>query len=79
MYLRGLAWQPDGKGLVYAASRAPSQDTRLWRVGLIPGAAPERLDLAGARVRHPAVSSAGHLLAFTHLGSWSLLLIRNFR
>jgi serine/threonine protein kinase len=79
MYLRGLAWQPDGKGLVYAASHARSEDTRLWTIRLVPGAASERIDLAGREVRHPAVSSAGHLLAFTRLGSWSLLMIQNFR
>jgi Tol biopolymer transport system component len=79
LYIRGLAWLPNGRSIVYAAGKNQSQETVLWRVSVNPPGLPERIDLAGARVRHPAVSLAGGLLAYTRFDNWSLMVIRNFR
>jgi serine/threonine protein kinase len=81
VYIRGIAWLPDGASLVYAAGERQSSKTFLWRVSLRPPGPPQRLDLAGSSVRHPAISPAGGLLAYTNLASnrWDLMLIRNFR
>lgn len=79
VYLRGLAWLPDGHSLVYSASRnrAFDDNTCLYRVRVDPPGVPERINLAGTRARHPAV--AGGRLAFTRLGVWHLFMIENFR
>jgi Tol biopolymer transport system component/predicted Ser/Thr protein kinase len=64
-YLRGLAWMPDSRTVVYAAGQEGTMDTYLWRVAIRPLGAPERMDLPGSQVRHPAVSRAGDRLAYT--------------
>ncbi|HUA57541.1 MAG TPA: protein kinase [Verrucomicrobiae bacterium] len=80
-YTRGIAWAPDGRSLVYAAGPGMGQPTYLWRVSVNPPGTPERIDLAGARANHPAISRAGQLLAYTDFspGNWRLKLIENFR
>jgi Tol biopolymer transport system component len=79
VYIRGIAWLPDGHSLVYSAGSTRSQDTFLWRVAVNPPGLPERIDMAGARARHPAISLTGGLLAYTRLNNWTLMLIKNFR
>jgi TolB protein len=79
IYVRGIAWAPDGRSLVYSAGRNRSQDTYLWRVATDPPGLPERIDLAGSRARHPAVSASSNLLAYTGLNNWKLMMIQNFR
>jgi Tol biopolymer transport system component len=79
VYVRGLAWPPDGRSLVYSAGRTVSGDTSLWRVPVNPPGPPERIDMAGSQARHPAISMTGGLLAYTKLGSWRLMMIQNFR
>ncbi|HKE22819.1 MAG TPA: protein kinase [Bryobacteraceae bacterium] len=79
VYIRGIAWLPDGRGLVYSAGRTIGADTSLWRVSVNPPGDPQRIDLAGSRARHPTVSQTGGLLAYTRLDGWALMLVRNFR
>jgi serine/threonine protein kinase/Tol biopolymer transport system component len=79
IYIRGIAWLPDSRSLVYAGGDRSSGSTYLWRVALNPPGSPQRLDLAGARVRHPAIPLAGGLLAYTNSGNWNLMAIENFR
>jgi len=78
-YIRGVAWLPDSRSLVYAAGDRASGNTFLWRAALDPPSLPRRLDVAGSQVRHPAVSLAGGLLAYTNLQNWNLMGIENFR
>jgi Tol biopolymer transport system component len=79
IYIRGITWAPDGRSLIYSAGRNRSQDTYLWRVVTDPPGLPERIDLAGSRARHPAVSASSNLLAYTGLTNWKLMMIQNFR
>jgi serine/threonine protein kinase/Tol biopolymer transport system component len=79
VYVRGLAWMPDGRSIVYSAGRRATAETYLWRVAVSPPGTPERIDMAGSQARHPAVSPAGGLLAYTRLDRWNLMMIRNFR
>jgi Tol biopolymer transport system component len=76
-YIRGIAWLPDGRSVVYSAGRTEGMNTSLWRVPVNPPGDPERIDMAGSRARHPTVS--GGLLAYTRLDGWALMLIKNFR
>ena len=78
IYVRGLAWLPDGKSLVYAAGPRVAGDTYLWRVRVNPPGDPEPIDMAGSQARHPAVSKTGGFLAYTRLGSWNLMMIKHF-
>jgi len=78
VYIRGIAWLPNGHSLVYAAGRTVSQDTSLWRVSVNPPGRPERIEMAGSQARHPAVSMTGLSLAYTKLNNWHLMMIRNF-
>ncbi len=61
--IEGLAWAPDGRSLVYSASRG--SDFYLWRVPISGRVEPGRLELAGAGVRYPAVSRTGNMLAYS--------------
>jgi len=79
IYLRGISWLADGRGLVYSAGRAQGANTSLWRVSVNQPGEPQRIDLAGSHARHPAVSQSGGPLAYTRLDGWALMLIRNFR
>lgn len=78
-YIRGIAWLPDGRSLVYSAGRTFSENTSLWRVSLKPPGIPEPIDMAGSRARHPAIARTGGLLAYTRLNGWNLMMIENFR
>ena len=77
-YVRGVAWLPDGRSLVYCAGRS-AESAHLWRVAVDPPGLPERIDLAGAPAHHPTISPAGGLLAYTRMDHWNLMMIRNFR
>jgi serine/threonine protein kinase len=79
IYIRGLSWLPDGRGLVFAGGRAGSQETYLWKLPLIPPGPPQRIDLAGSLARHPSTALSGGLLAYTRIANWNLMMIRNFR
>ncbi len=61
----GIAWAPDGRSLIYAASPDLASPRRLWRVPLSGGTAPELLLWAGDAAAHPAVSRTGNRLAFS--------------
>jgi serine/threonine protein kinase/Tol biopolymer transport system component len=79
VYIRGISWLPNGRELLYSAAKTASQDTWLWRVSVDAPGRSERIEIAGPRTRHPAISMRGGLLAYTHLGSWTLMMVRNFR
>jgi len=79
LYLRGIAWAPDRRSIVYSAGRTQSANTSLYRVSASDPGVPERIDLAGSDARHPTVSHAGDLLAYTRLNNWHLMMISNFR
>jgi eukaryotic-like serine/threonine-protein kinase len=79
VYIRGIAWLPDGRSLVYSAGRTFSENTSLWRVSVKPPGIPEPIDIAGSRARHPAIARMGGLLAYTRLNGWNLMMIENFR
>jgi Tol biopolymer transport system component len=64
-YIRGVAWTTDSKSVVYAAGRKDGAETHLWRVAIWPPGLPERLDVAGAQVRHPTVAPQGGKLSYT--------------
>jgi serine/threonine protein kinase len=78
VYIRGIAWLPNSRGLVYSAGRTVSEGTSLWRVSVNPPGVPERIEMAGSRARHPAISMTGGLLAYTGLNHWNLMMIENF-
>jgi Tol biopolymer transport system component len=62
--IAGLSWTPDGRSLVYSASRDLEHSYYLWRTPAFTRATPERLELAGPYAAQPAVSPVGHRLAF---------------
>jgi Tol biopolymer transport system component len=64
-YLAGVAWAPDGKALVYSASRNVGVNARIWRVGISESSPPERYELAGASASNPAVAPAGNRMVYT--------------
>ena len=61
-----VAWDPDGRSLVFAADRTESADLyptpTIWRVGL-DGAAPVEILALGGPAGHPAISPDGRWLA----------------
>ena len=69
--VEGIAWMPGGRSLVYAAAADIAAGFSLWRVLASGGAEPERMDLAGAATRHPAVSRAGDRLVLSRY-EWDL-------
>ena len=77
-YVRGIAWLPDGRNLVYACGSTGSRDTYLWRVSVKSPGVPQRINLAGPNVHHPTISMTGGLLAYTRMGKWNLMMIENF-
>ena len=79
VYIRGIAWLPNGKGLVYSAGWSVSTETSLWRVSVNPPGLPERIEIAGSQARHPATSMAGGYLAYTGFKNWKLMMIQHFR
>jgi eukaryotic-like serine/threonine-protein kinase len=62
--IAGLSWTPDGRSLVYGASRDLMHSYYLWRTPASIRATPERLELAGPYATAPAVSPVGNRLAF---------------
>ncbi len=61
-------WTPDGKDILFVSTRMGPRTT-LWRIPASPlsvDTEPARVDFAGERVLHPAISSAAHRLAFMH-------------
>ncbi len=57
--IRGIAWTPDGRELVYASDRGTGW--RLWRLAE-SGGAPRDLMISGNRLESPAISRDGRLL-----------------
>lgn len=61
--VRGLAWMPDGRSLVYSSTRNGAY--QLWRLFLSGGAGPEPVAAPGDRLLTPTISRDGRLLAYT--------------
>jgi eukaryotic-like serine/threonine-protein kinase len=59
--LRGLAWTPNGKEIIFSSDRGGL--TSLWRVP-ISGGTPELVSAAGEDAFQPTVSSSGSRLAY---------------
>jgi Tol biopolymer transport system component len=59
--VRGLAWMPDGRELIYAANR--SDGMRLFRIAENGGNTHE-IFVAGNKARYPAVAPQGNRLAY---------------
>jgi Tol biopolymer transport system component len=57
--VRGIAWMPDGRDLVYSSDRGTGW--RLWRLPVY-GGTPRDLLIAGHQAQYPAVSRDGRLL-----------------
>jgi Tol biopolymer transport system component len=57
--IRGIAWTPDGRELVYASDRGTGW--RLWRL-TVSGGNPRDLLIAGKQAQFPAISRDGRLL-----------------
>jgi Tol biopolymer transport system component/tRNA A-37 threonylcarbamoyl transferase component Bud32 len=64
--VRGFAWTPGGRSLIYASGGGVTSS--LWRVP-VGGGGSERLALAGDHAVFPSVSSRGTRLAYARLGS----------
>ena len=60
--VRGIAWTPDGRELVYTANRA--MGWRLWRVPVY-GGSPREVLLGGREAGAPAIAPKGQRLAVT--------------
>jgi Tol biopolymer transport system component len=60
--IRGLAWTPDGRDLVYGGNRM--RGWRLWRLPAF-GGSPRELIIAGGRAQYPAVASTGNRLVYS--------------
>jgi Tol biopolymer transport system component/DNA-binding winged helix-turn-helix (wHTH) protein len=69
------AWAPDSSDIIFVSARAGV--STLWRVSA-SGGTPRRVEGVGNSVTHPAISSAGHRLAYTsatwQLNLWSVQL-----
>lgn len=59
--IRGLAWTPDGRDIVYASDRFAGW--RIWRVPAY-GGSPRDIPMAGRSAQYPALSPAGGRLAY---------------
>jgi Tol biopolymer transport system component len=57
--VRGIAWTPDGRELVYASDRGAGW--RLWRL-TVSGGTPRDLLITGKQAQFPAISRDGRLL-----------------
>ena len=65
LFLRGLAWTPDGRDIVFSSNRTGGI-YRLWRVAA-SGGSPELISGAGEDAQGPAVSRKGSRLAYFHM------------
>ncbi len=61
--VRGLAWLPDSRTLLFSSARNNAQ--QLWTVAAVAGAKPTAFAAPGGSVLGPAVSRDGRLLVFT--------------
>ncbi len=61
MAIGGLAWHRDDRSVLFGGTRGPS---RLYRVRLEGGAAPERLEVAGLAANSPSTSPRSDRLVF---------------
>ena len=68
--IRGIAWTPDGRDLVYAGNRAGGW--RLWRLPA-SGGSPREIAIAGAQAHFPAIAPQGRRLAYTDSPSVSAI------
>jgi Tol biopolymer transport system component/serine/threonine protein kinase len=62
-----LGWTRDGSAVLYSAIGLGSTQFYLWRVGVDGSHPPERLEVAGAGARAPAIARSRDRLAFTHV------------
>jgi Tol biopolymer transport system component len=62
----GLAWTPDGRGIIFGSNRTGVRN--LWQVP-VSGGAPERIDAAGDNASYPSISRDGHRLTYSR--SWN--------
>ena len=69
----GVAWSRDGRSIVFAMG-APGP-LRLWRVGVDPPRAAERIEIAGESVDYPVTASNRDRLAFSQ-DVWASRLYR---
>lgn len=60
--VRGIAWTPNGRSLVFASNRGGKNE--LWQIS-VRGGTPEKISTAGDEVTYPALSSDGTILAYT--------------
>jgi eukaryotic-like serine/threonine-protein kinase len=60
-FLLGLAWTPDGKGIVFSSNRGGL--FRLWRIG-VSGGMPEPVNGVGDGAVAPTISTRGDRLAY---------------
>jgi Tol biopolymer transport system component/tRNA A-37 threonylcarbamoyl transferase component Bud32 len=65
LVIEGVAWAANGRSLIYGATSDLAGDFYLWRAPLSGSTEPERMDLAGANVWHPAISRTGSRLAYS--------------
>ena len=68
--IRGLAWTPDSRDLVYSGTRVGGW--RLWRLPAF-GGSPRELTIAGRQAQFPAVSTAGYHVAYADSPSVSAI------
>jgi Tol biopolymer transport system component len=59
--IRGIAWMPDGRDIVYSGNRA--RGWQLWRVAAY-GASPRELSIAGTHAEYPAVAPSGYAMVY---------------
>jgi serine/threonine protein kinase len=63
-FVMGLAWNRDGRSLIYAASRFSLAQSYLWRTRMDGREAPQRLEIAGPRAFFPTIAPAANRIVF---------------
>jgi serine/threonine protein kinase len=63
----GIAWAPDAKSLVYAATPDLGATPHLWRLAVTGQAEPERLEIAGEGALHPTIAPGGKRLVYSKI------------